>query len=146
ETSCGGKAIDPFYLGETRGVSVEHTIIIGAGPAGIGAALAMNGDCTVLEREASTGGLSCSVTIDNAVFDYGGHSFHSPHPEVRDIVFDALEMHEQRRNAQCFFRNEFIPYPFQKNYHLLKHKEVVEECREGLKRANSIIGVSNFDE
>jgi protoporphyrinogen oxidase len=125
---------------------VKHTIIIGAGPAGIGAALAMNGDCTVLERAASAGGLSCSVTIDGAVFDYGGHSFHSPHPEVRDIVFDALEMHEQRRNAQCFFRNEFIPYPFQKNYHLLKDKKVVEECREGLKRANSTTGASNFDE
>jgi hypothetical protein len=64
-----------------------------------------------IQREGFPPGMKLGPNIDGAVFDYGGHSFHSPHPEVRDIVFDALEMHEQRRNAQCFFRNEFIPYP-----------------------------------
>jgi UDP-galactopyranose mutase len=125
---------------------VKHTIIIGAGPAGIGAALAMDGDCVVLERASSAGGLSCSVTIDGAVFDYGGHSFHTPHPEVRGIVFNALEMHEQRRNAQCFFRDEFIPYPFQKHYGALKNQEVVDECRDGLRKTNSVNVVANFED
>jgi protoporphyrinogen oxidase len=125
---------------------MKHTVVIGAGPAGIGAALAMNNECVVLEQATSAGGLSCSVTIDGAVFDYGGHSFHTPHAKVREIVFGALEMYEQRRNAQCFFGNQLIPYPFQKNYGALNDARVVSECAEGLKCVNGAGEAANFEE
>ena len=107
-------------------------LILGAGPSGIGAGIALGKDATVLEMASDIGGLSMSITIQGAVFDYGGHSFHTPHPEVRDLVFNNVEMFEQKRNATCFSNGEVIPYPFQKNYKLLSAKNVVEECEEGL--------------
>ena len=51
------------------------TIVIGAGPAGLGAALAL-GDCAiVLESRETVAGLCGTVALDGAIFDLGGHSF-----------------------------------------------------------------------
>src|SRR5258707_123552 len=111
---------------------MEKIVVIGAGPAGIATALALQNECIVLERSSDVAGLSCSRTIDGAVFDYGGHSFHTPHREVRNLVFAALDMFEQERNAQCFVAGEFIPYPFQKHFRLLKDDALVRECSDGL--------------
>jgi hypothetical protein len=54
--------------------------------------------------------------LDGAVFDLGGHSFHTPHPEIRELVFDSLEMYEQKRDARCYTHGMMIPYPFQANF------------------------------
>ena len=68
------------------------TVVIGAGPAGLGAALAL-GDCAiVLESRETVAGLCGTVALDGAIFDLGGHSFSTPHPGIRRLVFDALEM------------------------------------------------------
>lgn len=107
-------------------------VVIGAGPAGLGAALALGDRALVLERGADAGGLSATVTVEGAVFDLGGHSFHTPHPEVRDLVFGALPMEEQVRDARCFVKGEWLPYPFQKHFEQLGDPSVVEECRAGL--------------
>ena len=81
---------------------------------------------TLAERVAAT------EVIDGAVFDFGGHSFHTPHQKVRDLVFNSLDMYEQRREARCYAYGELIPYPFQKNFRLLTNEQVVSECAEGL--------------
>src|SRR5262245_37457417 len=112
--------------------TLEKIVVIGAGPAGIGVGLSLSNDCLVLDRAPNAGGLSCSEIVDGAMFDYGGHSFHTPHPEVHNLVFDAVEMYVQRRNAQCFLRGEFIPYPFQKYFRNLSDGTIVEECAAGL--------------
>ena len=108
------------------------TIVIGAGPAGIGAGLALGGRATVLERAADAGGLCAAVEMDGALFDLGGHSFHTPHPQIRKLVFDALPMEEQRRQAWCYVKDEWIPYPFQKNFAHSSDASIVSECRAGL--------------
>ena len=115
----------------------KSVVVIGAGPAGIGAALKLKEECTVLERASSLGGLAATVIIDGAVFDFGGHSFHTPHQEVRDLVFNSLDMYEQRRDARCFAFGEFIPYPFQKNFKSLSNAQVVMECARGLETATN---------
>jgi UDP-galactopyranose mutase len=121
-------------------------LILGAGPAGIGAALALEEDALLLERNVSAGGLSRSFSIGEAVFDIGGHSFHTPHPIVRELVFDTLPMYEQSRNAQCFFRGDLVPYPFQKNFAKLSNAEVVRECAAGLEQLRSSSLSRNFAE
>jgi UDP-galactopyranose mutase len=123
----------------------EPVIVVGAGPAGIGAALTLGSDGIVLEQGAALGGLADSLVIEGAVFDLGGHSFHTPHPEVRDLVFGSLEMYEQQRDARCFAFGELIPYPFQKNYRLLSDTQVVVECSEGLAHADDGKGAENFE-
>lgn len=120
-------------------------IVIGAGPSGIGVGLSLKKDCLILEKSTSVGGFSKSLEINGAVFDYGGHSFHTPHPEVRDLVFNSLDMYEQKRNAKCFVDGEIIPYPFQKNFRELKNKDIIKECSDGLLNLESNINKSDFD-
>jgi protoporphyrinogen oxidase len=122
------------------------TVVIGAGPAGIGAALALGGDAVVLERSRDPGGLSATVTLEGSVFDLGGHSFHTPHAHVRDLVFGALPMEERRRDAWCHVNGEWIPYPFQQHFEALHDVALVAECREGLRHANGTKAARNFDE
>src|SRR3972149_5928345 len=122
-----------------------NTLIIGGGAAGIGTALGLQTDYLVVERGQDWGGLSGTLEIDNAVFDLGGHSFHTPHPEVRELVFNTLAMSEQRREARCLAFGELIPYPFQKNFRQLSNSRVVEQCAEGLKDVRSGTG-ANYHE
>jgi protoporphyrinogen oxidase len=122
-----------------------RVLIIGAGPAGIGAALTLGNECTVLERAEALGGLADSIVLEGAVFDLGGHSFHTPHAEVRDLVFGALDMYEQQRDARCLAFGQLIPYPFQKNYRLLTDTRIVAECAAGLETADDGHGADDFE-
>jgi Protoporphyrinogen oxidase len=83
-----------------------NTIVIGAGPAGLGAALALGDSAIVLESRETVAGLCGTVTLDGAIFDLGGHSFSTPHPAIRRLVFDALKMEEQKRDAWCWLNGE----------------------------------------
>ena len=110
-------------------------MVLGAGPAGIGAGLALRQGAVVLERQKSVAGLCRSLEISGALFDLGGHSFHTPHPAVRDLVFRALPMEEQGRQARCSVGGALIPYPFQKHFRALPWRSVVRECAGGLAQA-----------
>jgi len=124
----------------------NKTIIIGSGPTGIGAALGLENNCTVLESTNCVGGFSTSIEINGAIFDYGGHSFHTPHPEVREIVYNALEMFEQKRDARCLSYGEIIPYPFQKNYKQLSDEAIINECQAGMEFTDDGKGSAHFEE
>lgn len=119
-------------------------VILGAGPAGICAALELGDDALVLERQSEIGGLTCSFEVGGVVFDLGGHTFHTPHPEIRNLVFDAVEMDEQQREARCFVNGSLITYPFQKNFHQLEDRGMVEECEHGLRCAGSGESAANL--
>jgi UDP-galactopyranose mutase len=120
-------------------------IVIGAGPAGLGAGIALHDRALVLEQRRDAGGLSGTFELGGAIFDLGGHSFHTPHPAIRDLVVSATPMEEQRRQAWCFVEGEIIPYPFQRNFTALKDEAVREACRIGLERVGDGRGAPNFD-
>lgn len=125
---------------------MRDTVVIGAGPAGLGAALALGDTAVILEQSPDAGGLCATVTLGGAVFDLGGHSFHTPHPAVRELVFGTLPMEEQVREAWCVLGGEWIPYPFQKNFAKLQDGAVVRECQEGLERRDAGHTPRNLDE
>ena len=122
------------------------TIVIGAGPAGLGAALALGDSAIVLESRETAGGLCGTVTLDGAIFDLGGHSFHTPHPEIRRLVFDALEMEEQNRDAWCWLNGEWVRYPFQQHFSELADPDSRHACQIGLDAAGGWSEAANFDE
>ena len=124
----------------------EHVVVIGAGPAGIGTGIALGERGLVLDSCQEVGGLCRAIELDGAVFDLGGHSFHTPHPEIRDLVFSSLEMYEQRRDARCYSHGVMIPYPFQANFRHIGDPEVMKECAAGLATAIGGHGASNFEE
>ena len=111
-------------------------VILGAGPAGTAAAISLGRSAVVLEQRRGIGGLTGSLQIEGAIFDIGGHSFHTPHPEVRELVFSAVEMVEQKREARCYYGGSIIPYPFQKHFRDLPFATVVAECEAGLQATN----------
>lgn len=121
-------------------------LIIGSGPSGIGTALGLENDCLVLESSSEVGGFSMSIEINGAVFDYGGHSFHTPHPEVKELVYNSLEMFEQKRDARCIHAGELIAYPFQKSYRSLSDQALVEECIKGMEHTDDGKDSAHFEE
>ena len=123
----------------TRTDTGAHTLVLGGGPAGIGAAQA-----TVLERASEPGGLSSTIMLAGAVFDLGGHSFHTPHPEIKKLVFDSLEMFEQERDARCYHKGEWVKYPFQQNFKDLNSQETIAACELGLEQIDSSLPCNNF--
>ncbi len=112
-------------------------IVVGAGPTGIATALGIGEavPCVVLDRRPDVGGLCGSLEIDGAVFDLGGHAFTTPHAEVRDLVFAALPMVEQKREARCWVDGQLIDYPFQRHCEALRDRAVAAECARGLREA-----------
>jgi protoporphyrinogen oxidase len=122
------------------------TIVIGAGPAGLGAALALGDSAVVLESRESVGGFCSSLTIDGVIFDLGGHSFTTPHPNIRRLVFDALEMEEQNRDAWCWLDGEWVRYPFQEHFSELADSDSRYACQIGLEAADGWQDATNFDE
>ena len=122
-----------------------EVLVLGAGPAGLGVGLALGERALVVDAAAEVGGLSRTIDVDGALFDLGGHSFHTPHPEVRDLVFGALAMEERKRDAWCLVGDAWIPYPFQKHFEQHPDAAVVAACRDGLAAARNGAGARDFD-
>jgi protoporphyrinogen oxidase len=124
----------------------DRIIVLGAGPAGIAAGLALGRRGLVLDPCPEVGGLCRTLELDGAVFDYGGHSFHTPHPEIRRLVFNALEMFEQPRQARCYYDGTMLPYPFQTHFDKIGRSQIVLECSEGLRTAPGGQGAQDFED
>lgn len=115
-------------------------VIIGAGPAGLGAAWRLTelgySDFTVYEKQPYVGGLATSF-VDNAGFtwDIGGHVLHS-HYSYFDRMFAGVmrgEYFTHQRESWVWIYDRFVPYPFQNNIHRLP-APVLKECLDGLYR------------
>lgn len=133
-----------------------RTLIIGAGPCGLGAAWRLNElgceDWLLIERESQPGGLAASF-VDDAGFtwDVGGHVLFSHYDTFSSIVDDALagDFIEHEREAWIHIFDRFVPYPFQYNIRRLP-EDARDECLAGLrqaaKNANSAPVPANFGE
>ncbi|MGC4938571.1 protoporphyrinogen/coproporphyrinogen oxidase [Kribbella sp. DT2] len=119
-----------------------RTVVVGAGPVGLGVAYALGDqDCIVLERESEAGGLCRSFTVGGATFDYGGHAFFTKHAEVDELLtrFAPHELYRQPRNAWVYAYGTFVPYPFQSNLFGLP-VDVVADCLLGAARQAAAAG------
>lgn len=129
-------------------MTADELIIIGAGPAGLALSHAAPGGARILERSGEVGGLCRSIQFGGGVFDIGGHSFHSPYPEVLSLVEQLMagRWHAQRRDARVSFMGELIDYPFQQHFDQISRPDIVAECRESLPAAGVTAGAENFED
>lgn len=127
-------------------MSYAPLLIIGAGPAGLSLAHHYPGEKRILEREGEVGGLCRSFEIDGAIFDIGGHSFHTPHPSVEAFVSNLMtnQWTTQKRDARIYFDGEFIPYPFQRHFDRLANRSVVEDCLNG--EPTGVVDATNLED
>jgi protoporphyrinogen oxidase len=95
---------------------MSHTLIIGAGPAGLTAAyeLAKLGmRSTILEADDQVGGLSRTVTYRGYRFDIGGHRFFSKVPLINELWHEMLgeDFLVRPRLSRIHYRNRYFDYP-----------------------------------
>ena len=130
-------------------MTTVKALIVGGGPSGLALAYGLQGNTLVVEKESSVGGLCRSFCHDGGVFDIGGHSFHTPYPEVFELVNKLMDgrLHIQERDARIATHGTTIPYPFQKFFNRIPDSQVVEECERGLRNVNDkMISPENFED
>lgn len=117
---------------------MSNILIIGGGPAGLGAAWRLHEsghtNWQLLEKQDHVGGLAAShVDEKGFTWDLGGHvvfSHYGYFDELLDrLLNDRWVRHE--REAWVWMRDRFIPYPLQNNIRHLPTPELIE-CLEGL--------------
>lgn len=121
----------------------RRILIIGAGPAGLGAAYRLqelgHADYLVIERAAAPGGLAASVTdASGFTWDIGGHvqfSHYAYYDRVIDRAVGEWLTHE--RESWVWIRGRFVPYPFQNNIHRLDAADR-QRALEGLEQASAV--------
>ena len=121
---------------------MEKVVILGAGLAGLSAAYHFKKDCRIYEKDEEIGGLCRSKRIDGFTFDYSGHLLHFQTQKgfnfIKELLGDSLEKH--RRRAWIYFKNAYVPYPFQANLYYLP-QDLSNECLQGILK-RKILGES----
>ena len=116
--------------------SPGRTLILGAGPTGLGAAWRLvemgHRDLLVLEARPDPGGLAGSFLDGHGfTWDMGGHvqfSHYAYYDAVLDRALgDAWLTHE--REAWVWIKGRFVPYPFQENLHRLAPADAAAALR-----------------
>jgi protoporphyrinogen oxidase len=123
-------------------MSDRQDVILGAGLAGLTAALTLQGlgecDWQTYEREDRVGGHSRSVEVDGYVFDFGPHILFAADPEIGALIRDLLGTNFTAQSREAFIYHHahgiYTRFPFQAHLHGLP-PELVLECLSGLVRA-----------
>lgn len=94
----------------------KRVVILGAGPAGLGAAyyLSLKGhSVSVIDRAHYLGGASASFKIKDYIVDYGPHAFHIKNKEIVKIVEDLVgdDCVKVKRNSRLILDGKNLQYP-----------------------------------
>jgi len=98
-------------------VPATDLIILGAGPAGVGAAFRAAGAgrrVLVVERGQGPGGAAASFELDGIRVDHGSHRLHPTIPprildDLRGLLGDELQ--RRPRNGRIFLEGRWIRFP-----------------------------------
>ena len=91
-------------------------VVIGGGPAGISAAMALaeqNISSLIMEKDRQVGGLCKTVEYQGYRCDIGGHRFFSKNREIQEIWSRTLgqEFLTRTRLSRIYYRGKFFYYP-----------------------------------
>lgn len=93
-------------------------IIIGAGPAGLAAALALVRQGmrpVVLEASSTVGGIARTETFKGFQFDIGGHRFFTRDETILSLWQEMLgeDFLRVKRSSRIYYQGRFFKYPFE---------------------------------
>ena len=119
----------------------DRTIIAGAGPAGLTAALELSRrghSGVVFEADEIVGGISRSVVFQGCRMDIGGHRFFTKVQEVEALWHDILgdELLVRERMSRIYYRDTFFDYPL-KPLNALRGLGIFEAIRVALSYAKA---------
>jgi UDP-galactopyranose mutase len=108
------------------------TVIVGAGPTGLAAALRLGRESLLVEQHDTVGGWCRSIEDKGFTFDHAGHIMFSTDPYVLGLYERLLgdNLHWQNREAWIYSKAVYTRYPFQSALHGLP-PEVLKECLVG---------------
>ena len=111
-----------------RAPTNSDVLVLGAGLAGLSAALALDGRYRLLERESRPGGLCRTDVRDGFAFDTTGHWLHLRDPAIRALAEELLPggWVSVERRAAIWSHRVFTRYPYQVNTHGLPPEVVAE--------------------
>lgn len=103
-------------MGNVNSLSHGSVTIIGAGPAGLTAALELSKHgvpAVVLEADKQVGGIARTVNYKGYLFDIGGHRFFTKWDEVNEIWQEILgdKFLARPRLSRIYYRKQFFLYP-----------------------------------
>ena len=127
-------------------------LIAGAGIAGCAAAqfLQANGmDYLLVEKNVDPGGLTRSITIGEAHFDYTGHFMHLSRCKTPAGIPFARQNDEDwnliKRKSMVFLEGAMIPAPFQYNLFYLS-ANIKDPCIQSYRSRSNLERISSFKE
>ena len=101
-------------------MSKPHVVILGGGPAGVGAAYRLKAtdraDVTLIERQGGFGGNAGSFFACGQYLDYGSHRLHSAcHAEILADIRRLLgrDLADRPRNGRIRLRGRWVKFPLQ---------------------------------
>jgi protoporphyrinogen oxidase len=103
-------------MGSSRSEARDPVVVIGAGPAGLTAAMQLHKagfSSVVLEKDSVVGGLARTVYHQGYRFDIGGHRFFTKVEEVNSMWHETLgsDFLHRTRMSRIHFRGMFFDYP-----------------------------------
>jgi len=111
----------------SNNASLPHVVILGAGPAGVGAAyeltLAGRARVTVLEQRDTVGGNAGSFQLDGVWADYGSHRLHPAcDPAILSNLRELLgaDLLDRPRHGRIRLENQWIHFPLKPGDLLLR--------------------------
>jgi protoporphyrinogen oxidase len=139
---------------------LPHIVILGAGPAGLGAAYRLRRSgrarATVLERGPVVGGNAASFSINGVWVDYGSHRLHPACDpvilaDIRSLLGDDLR--DRARHGRIRLRGQWVHFPL-KPFDLLRHvdpgfalgaaRDAATRCWPGWGRRSAIPSISRM--
>lgn len=108
--------------------------VLGAGPAGLGAALELTRRGTtnilVIDRNARVGGLARTERLGGARFDIGPHRFFTKNKEINRLWHDLLgeDFHSVSRLTRIYYNHRYFQYPI-KAFDVLRKMGCIESLQ-----------------
>lgn len=118
---------------------MSRYVIVGAGVAGLSAAMHLPADSTVvLEAASEVGGICRTLRRDGFSFDRAGHFLHLRDERTKNLLSRLLgdQLVAHSRQASVYFAGKFVPYPFQAHLGWLPG-DLRRECLLGFMNAVS---------
>jgi protoporphyrinogen oxidase len=119
----------------------DRTVIAGAGPAGLTAALELGRlghPAIIFEADALVGGISRSVVFRGCRLDIGGHRFFTKVAEVESLWHEILgeDLLVRPRLSRIYYRGRFFDYPL-RPFNALRGLGIIEAVRVLLSYAHA---------